>query len=55
MLHTLPPNAQKAVQEVLDQEDREEAAAREPGDDTGRIPTYEPRDDDTQNLRLGKL
>jgi phospholipid/cholesterol/gamma-HCH transport system ATP-binding protein len=53
MMHTLPPNAQKAVQELLDKEEREEAEARSQ-DDTGNVPSYELRDDDTQNLRLGK-
>ena len=52
MLHTLPPSAQKAIQDLLDQEDREEAEARA-RHDTGR-PGYELRDDDTQNLRLGQ-
>jgi phospholipid/cholesterol/gamma-HCH transport system ATP-binding protein len=53
MMHTLPPSAQKAVQELLDKEEKEEAAARG-RDDTGRVPAYEARDDDTQNLRLGQ-
>ena len=54
MMHTLPPNAQKAVQELLDKEEKEEAEARSK-DNTGRVPSYETRDDDTQNLRLGKF
>jgi phospholipid/cholesterol/gamma-HCH transport system ATP-binding protein len=49
MLHTLPPEAQKAVMAVLDQEHQEEQDARE----TQR-PSYELRDDDTQNMRLGR-
>ena len=49
MLHTLPPNAQKAVQDVLDQENREEAEARD-----AQRPRYEYREDDTQDLRLGR-
>jgi hypothetical protein len=53
MMHTLPPSAQKAVQELLDKEEKEEAEARG-RDDTGRVPAYEARDDDTQNLRLGQ-
>jgi phospholipid/cholesterol/gamma-HCH transport system ATP-binding protein len=54
MLHTLPPNAQKAVQDLLEQEKGEESEARGHDDDTGQIPSYELRDDDTQNLRLGQ-
>jgi phospholipid/cholesterol/gamma-HCH transport system ATP-binding protein len=57
MLHTLPPNAQDAVRQLLDQEDREEREAREEQPDTSYAPSssqYELRDDDTQNLRLGQ-
>jgi hypothetical protein len=50
MLHTLPPEAQKAVMAVLDQEHKDEQEARE----AQRESRYEARDDDTQNLRLGQ-
>ncbi|MDP9115925.1 MAG: ABC transporter ATP-binding protein [Actinomycetota bacterium] len=64
MLHTLPPEAQKAVQEVLDQEHRDEEAARgtamadahaSSGSYQNSSGSRDLREDDTQNLRLGKI
>ncbi|MDP9091672.1 MAG: ATP-binding cassette domain-containing protein [Actinomycetota bacterium] len=54
MLHTLPPEAQEAVMAVLDQEHKDEQDAREAQRDAHDEPDFERRDDDTQNLRLGK-
>ena len=52
MLHTLPPAAQEAVRNILDQESREENEARA-ASRSSSTSVYEVRDDDTQNLRLG--